>query len=315
MHSYSRAGRLGLVVGLCCTLAACGWVDKLKGQQAFKDANAAYKAQDYKRAAQHYENALKLNPELNSALFYLGNSYDNLYKPARAGEPENDAMLTKAVDYYKQAFEKDPSPQIKKLALEYTVAAYGADRMNKPEEQEPLIQKMISLDQSDPTNYFALAKLYEDSGRYDDAEAQLMKAKEIAPQNPDVYMQLAGYYNRQGDFDKTVEYLNERTRIQSDNPEAFYTVSTFFWDKAYRDFRITEAQKKEYAERGLVAANRAIELKPDYMEAITYRGLLLRVLAAIEKDAGKQSQLLKDADAMQAKAMEIRKQRAAGITR
>ena len=66
MHSYSRAGRLALVVGLCCTLAACGWIDTLKGQQAFKDANAAYKAQDYKKAAQHYEEALKLNPELHS---------------------------------------------------------------------------------------------------------------------------------------------------------------------------------------------------------------------------------------------------------
>ena len=315
MHSYTRAGRLGLVVGLCCTLAACGWLDTLKGQQAFKDANAAYKSQDYKKAAQHYEEALKLNPELNSALFYLGNSYDNLYKPARHGEADNDAMLTKAVENYKLAYEKDPSPQIKKLALEYMVAAYGADRMNKPEEQEPLIQKMVSLDPKDPTNYHALAKLYEDSGQYDNAEAQLMKAKEIAPQNPDVYMQLAGYYNRQGDFDKTVEYLNERTRIQSDNPEAFYTVSTFFWDKAYRDFRITEAQKKEYADRGLAAADRAIELKPDYMEAITYRGLLLRVLAALEKDAGKQKDLLKDADAMQAKAMEIRKQRAAGVAK
>ena len=66
----------------------------LKGQQAFKDANAAYRLQDYKKAAQHYEEALKLNPELNSALFYLGNSYDNMYKPARAGEPDNDANLT-----------------------------------------------------------------------------------------------------------------------------------------------------------------------------------------------------------------------------
>ena len=315
MHSYSRAGRLALVVGLCCTLSACGWIDKLKGQQAFKDANAAYKAQDYKKSAARYEEALKLNPELNSALFYLGNSYDNMYKPARAGEAENDAMLTKAVDFYRQAFERDPSPQIKKLALEYMVAAYGAERMNKPEEQEPLIQKMIGLDQSDPKNYFALAKLYEDSGRYDDAEAMLAKAKDIAPNNPDVYMQLAGYYNRQGDFDKTIEYLNQRTKIEANNPEAFYTVSTFFWDKAYRDFRINDQQKKDYATMGLTAADKAIQLKPDYMEAVTYRGLLLRVLAGLEKDGDKQKALLKDADGMQQRALEIRKQRAAGVAR
>ena len=128
-------------------------------------------------------------------------------------------------------------------------------------------------------------------------------------------MQLAGYFNRQGDFDKTIEYLNERTRIESNNPEAFYTVSTFFWDKAYRDFRINDQQKVEYAKMGLTAADKAIQLKPDYMEAITYRGLLLRVLAAVEKDAGRQQALLKDADAMQQKALEIRKQRAAGIAK
>jgi tetratricopeptide (TPR) repeat protein len=143
----------------------------------------------------------------------------------------------------------------------------------------------------------------------------LAKAKEIAPNNPDVYMQLAGYFNRQGDFDKTIQYLNERTRIEANNPEAFYTVSTFFWDKAYRDFRINDQQKKEYATMGLTAADKAIQLKPDYMEAITYRGLLLRVLAAIEKDAGKQQSLLKDADGMQQRALEIRKQRAAGIAK
>lgn len=314
MQSNSRAFRLALVIGLCSTLAACGWVDKLKAQQAFKDANGSYKAQDYKKAAEHYEEAIRLNPELTPALFYLGNSYDNLYKPARAGEADNDALLTKALQYYQQAYEKDPSPEIRKLALNYMVAAYGAERLNQPEMAEPLIQKMVELDPSDPTNYFALAKLYEDSGRYDEAEQMLLKAKEMRPNAADVYMQLAGFYNRQGDFEKTIDALNQRTTLEPNNPEAFYTISTFFWDKAYRDFRITEQQKIDYANRGLEAADKAVALNPAYMEAVTYRGLLLRVLASVEKSADRQKALLKDAEAMQARAIEIRKQRAAGIT-
>ncbi len=314
MQSSSRALRLALVIGLCSTLTACGWVDKLKAQQAFKDANGAYKAQDYKKAAEHYEEAIRLNPELTPALFYLGNSYDNLYKPARAGEAENDALLTKALEYYQKAFEQDPSPEIRKLALNYMVAAYGAERLNDPEKAEPLIQKMVDLDPSDPTNYFALAKLYEDGGRYEDAEQMLLKAKEMRPNSSDVYMQLAGYYNRQGDFEKTIDALNQRTQLEPNNPEAFYTISTFFWDKAYRAFRITEVQKVDYAKRGLEAADKAVALNPAYMEAVTYRGLLLRVLASVEKNADRQKALLKDAEAMQARALEIRKQRAAGIT-
>jgi tetratricopeptide (TPR) repeat protein len=314
MQSYSRAVRLALVIGLSGSLAACGWVDKLKAQQAFKDANAAYKAQDFKKAVEHYERAVALNPDLTSALFYLANSYDNLYKPARAGEAENDAFLKKALEVYQQSYEKDPSPQIKSLALKYMFSAYSAERLNQPEQAEPLIKKMIDLDPKDTANYFALAKLYEDGGRYDEAEAALLKAKEMAPQSPDVFMQLAGFYNRQGDFEKTIEALNQRTAIEATNPEAFYTVSTFFWDKAYRDFRINDQQKAEYAKRGLEAADKAVALNPNYMEAVTYRGLLLRVLASVEKDAGQQKALLKDAEEMQQRALEIRKQRAAGIT-
>lgn len=314
MQSSSRALRLALVIGLCGTLAACGWVDKLKAQRAFKDANGSYKLADYKKAVEHYQEAIRLNPELTPALFYLANSYDNLYKPARAGEPDNDAMLTKALEYYEDAYEKDPNPDIRKLALKYMVAAYGAERLNQPEMAEPLIQKMVELDPKDATNYFALAKLYEDNGQYDEAEKQLLKAKEVQPSLPDVYMQLAGYYNRQGDFEKTIAALQERTTLEANNPEAFYTISTFYWDKAFRDVRLDDAQKTDYAKRGLEAADKAISLNPNYMEAITYRGLLLRVLAGVEKNADRQKALLKDADAMQAKALEIRKQRAAGIT-
>ena len=315
MQSTSRALRLALVIGLCGTLAACGWMDKLKGQQSFKDANAAYKAQDFRKASLRYEEALKLNPQLTSAYFYLANSYDNQYKPARAGEADNDAMMTKALENYQKAVDKDPSPQIKTLALKYMVAAYGAEKLNQPDQAEPLIQKMIEIDPNDTTNYFGLAKLYEDGGRYEDAEKMLNKTLELQPNSPDVIMQMAGYYNRQGDFDKTIEYLKKRTELEPNNPEAFYTVSTFFWDKAYRDFRINDQQKAQYAQLGLDAADKAVALNPTYMEAVTYRGLLLRVLAAVEKNADKQKALLKDAEAMQAKAMEIRKQRAAGVTK
>jgi tetratricopeptide (TPR) repeat protein len=173
---------------------------------------------------------------------------------------------------------------------------------------------MISIDPSDPANYFALAKMYEDAGRYEDAEKVLLEAKDKRPGDPAVYMQLAGFYNRQGDFEKTIEALNERATREPNNPEAFYTIATYYWDKSYRDFRLPEPKKQEYAEEGLQAADKAIQLKPDYMEAITYRGLLLRVLAQVEKDPARQKALLKDADSMQAQAVELRKKKAAGVS-
>jgi DNA-binding SARP family transcriptional activator len=46
---------------------------------------------------------------------------------------------------------------------------------------EPAVQRLIRLDPADPTNYFALAKIYEDSGVYDEAEKVLAMAKDAKP--------------------------------------------------------------------------------------------------------------------------------------
>jgi tetratricopeptide (TPR) repeat protein len=312
MLRYQSAGRLGIVLALSCTVAACSQFAGLQAKKYFKDANLLYQQQDYRRAAAAYEEALKADPNLTVAYFYLGNSYDQLYKPSRAGEAENDAFLQKAIENYQIAVEREQDPKMKKLALEYLVAAYGPDKLNDPDKMEPLIRQMVEIDPSDPANYFALAKLYEDSGRYDEAEQILIDARDKRSTDPAVYMQLAGFYNRQGDFQKTIEALSERANREPNNPEAFYTIGTFYWDKAYRDIRIKDDEKSGYAQRGLEAINRALELNPDYMEAVTYKGLLLRVQANLTKDAARQKTLLAEAEQLQERALELRKKKAAG---
>jgi thioredoxin-like negative regulator of GroEL len=74
----TRGASLAVVVfvGLASTVA-CGQVDVLKSRMTFREANAAYQGQDYKKAAQLYEEALQENPELVEVLFFLGNCYDN----------------------------------------------------------------------------------------------------------------------------------------------------------------------------------------------------------------------------------------------
>ena len=50
---------------------------------------------------------------------------------------------------------------------------------------------------------------------------------------------------------------------------------------------------------------------PDYFEALTYKNLLLRSQALVEKDPGKQQALLKQADQLRDKAQELQKQKQA----
>jgi tetratricopeptide (TPR) repeat protein len=173
---------------------------------------------------------------------------------------------------------------------------------------------MIQLDPSDTQNYFVLADIYEDSGEYQLAEETFLKAREVKPNDPAVFLQLAGYYNRQGDFPKTIEALDQRIKIEPNNPEAYYTVATYYWDKAYRDFRLNDKEKLQYVTSGVDAVNKSIEIKSDYMEAIAYKNLLLRLQANLEKDPKKQQELLKEADQLRDKATELRKQKAAGVS-
>jgi tetratricopeptide (TPR) repeat protein len=298
----------------------CTKVGEIQAKKAFRAANAAYQQQDYKKAAELYEQTVAADPKLNSAYFFLGNSYDNQYKPSKKGDAANDALLTKAVENYQKAAEKlsaSPDPADKKLgklSLEYLVAAYGADKLNDPAKAEPVVQRMIQLEPGEPTNYFALAKIYEDAGAYDEAEKMLVQAKAAKPGDPAVYMTLAGYYNRQGHFDKTIEALEERAEKEPNNPEAFYTIATYYWDEAYRDFKLKEAEKKAFVQKGIEAIDHALQIKPDYMEALVYKNLLLRLQANLEKDPAKQGALIKEADKLRDRAQELRKQKAAGVS-
>ncbi|HWP99626.1 MAG TPA: tetratricopeptide repeat protein [Vicinamibacterales bacterium] len=304
-----------LLLALLATapLAGCDKINVLKARKAFKDANVLYQRGDYREAAAKYEEALRLDPNLVVAYFYLANSYDNLYKPTRKGEPENDRYLDKAIEYYRIAAERETEPERKELALKFLVAAFGPDRKADPEQAEKYVRQMIQMEPQEPTNYFALAKIYEDVGRYEDAEQALLKAKDARPKDPQVYLQLAGFYNRQGEFEKTIQWLQERAALEPNNPEAYYLISTYYWEKAHRDFRLTEAQKRDYIMKGIEAADKAIALNPNYMEALTYKNLLLRLQANVEKDPAKQKALIAEADRLRNRAIELQKKRTAGI--
>jgi len=306
---------LAVVLGLSLVTVGCGKYSfaSLKAKKAFQDANALYQQQDYKRAAEKYEEVLQADPELVTAYFFLGNSYDNMYKPSRAGEAENDAYLQKAIENYKLSADKETDPKMRRLAMEYLVASYGPDKLNDPAQSEPIVKQMIEMDPNEPTNYFALAKIYEDSGMYDEAEAMLLKAREVRPNEPTVYTTLAGYYNRQGEFDKTIEALEARAEREPENPEAFHTIATYYWDKAFRDFRLKDPEKREFVLKGIEASDRALKLKSDYIDALTYKNLLLRLQANLEKDPKVQQQLIAEADKLREEAIELQKRKTAGV--
>jgi len=304
---YRMVTATAIVVAVGVATAGCGRysIGALKGQKAYKDANELYKTSQWKDAAAKYEYVLEQDRSRSEVYFFLANSYDNAYKPSRAGEPENDSYIQKAIQHYRKAAEVDKNPEMKKLALQYLVAAYGPDKLNDPTQAEPIVQEMVRIAPNDPGNYFALARIYEDAGRYEEAEAALLKARDTNPQDVTVYVQLSGFYNRQGEFDKTMESLNKAAEIKPDDPQGHQLVATYYWEKAFKDHTLANPVKKDYIMKGIAATDRALKLNPDYTEALTYKNILLRMQANVETDLDKRAQLLKEADEIRGRAMEL----------
>src|SRR5215475_7632868 len=109
-----RTGVVALVVGFSMAAAACGQFGNLKAKKHFKDGSALYQTSDYRAAAEEYEQVVASDPNYDGVYFYLANCYDNLYKPARKSEPENNSFLQKTITNYEKAVQQEKDPTRKK---------------------------------------------------------------------------------------------------------------------------------------------------------------------------------------------------------
>ncbi len=321
MFTQRNLVRLAVVALTAIPLSGCTFFEELGAIRTFKDANTQYQRALYLEAIELYEEVLTvidssggesdLARNLTPAYFYIANSYDSLYKPGGT-DPENLHNLDEAIRYYELAVERIPEPSLRLLSMQYLVSAFGPDKANDPSRSEPVLRAMILDDPENPDNYFRLAQLYEEAGLFDEAEAIYRAVQTFRTEDPVVYLQLAGFFNRAGEFEQTIEALEERAQIEPDNPEAYYTISTFYWEKAFRDFRVTLDEKREYVIAGLEAADRALALNDRYVDAIIYKNILLRMRANDTEDLDEQTALIAEADELREMAEELQREQRAG---
>jgi hypothetical protein len=104
-------------------------------------------------------------------------------------------------------------------------------------------------------------------------------------------------------------------RIEPANPQHFYQMAVYYEERVRKDFTITPQQARDYLARGHEAIDAALQRRPDYFEALTYKNLLLRQQARLEADPVLRRRLVEDADEFQRRAIEVRNARPPGVTR
>lgn len=161
--------------------------------------------------------------------------------------------------------------------------------------------------------YVVLARMQEQRGALAEAEATLLSARRVANPETKALPPLAGFYQRTGRFDKAIAIVEEIAAADPTNPKVHQMVASYYWDKAFKDQKLSANQKTEYIQAGIAATDRALSYDPDYTDALTYKNIFLRLLANMETDKTRQAQLIAEADALRNRALELTEaQKAAG---
>ena len=128
------------------------------------------------------------------------------------------------------------------------------------------------------------------------------------------YLKLAAFYRQNEEFEKTIEALRARAVFEPDDPEAPYTIGTYYWEKVFRDSSLSSQQQQDYIMLGLTELDKSLELKTDYMEALVYKNILLRMQANRSEDVTRREHLIAEADRLRDRARELQKRRASGVS-
>jgi len=157
--------------------------------------------------------------------------------------------------------------------------------------------------------YLELAKLQEARGAAKEAEATLGQARTAFPADRSVAMELAMLYNRTGQFEQTVETLEQAASLATSDPKAQHLIATFYEEKVRRDSSLSPGDRLRYIQAGIAAEDRALQLSPDYVDAMIVKNILWRHQATGETNAAARAQLIADADALRNRAIQLQQSR------
>lgn len=207
-------------------------------------------------------------------------------------------MVTPAASVQDQRPPRDPRP----IDLQRAASA-------ETERRVAALRARIAAAPTDPAPRLELAKLQEDAGRHAEAEATLLEARAALPAGTPLLHAIAGFYNRLGNFEKTIALIEEAARLDPSNPQPQHLVASYYQEKAMKDSRITPEQKRDYIRAGIEAEDRALALNPDYVDALVYKNILLRMQANLQTDRAEQQRLILEADGLRARAVALQKAR------
>ncbi|HUN87322.1 MAG TPA: tetratricopeptide repeat protein [Terriglobales bacterium] len=209
-----------------------------------------------------------------------------------------------AIEKFKNAVALDPSLSVAQLYLATAYANQCTPGVDTPENNrtcDQAIQAFKDVAAKDPNNLTAvkgIASLYFQMKKFDEAKQYNRKAIEIDPKDAEAYYSI-------GVIDWTQTYT---PRMEARNKLGLKP------DEPLKDKKVCEEVKdknSQLVDEGMKALDKALEIRPDYDDAMAYYNLLWREKADIEcGDAAAREADLKQADSWVDKTLAVKKEKA-----
>ena len=127
----------------------------------------------------------------------------------------------------------------------------------------------------------------------------------------ETYRELATLLKRRGNGLDAIDALRGAAAIEPQTAEDHHGVAVFLWDFTRADTTLDASARKALIQQGIADEDRALVLQPDYTEALTYKNILLRLLANASSDPAEQKRLIDEADGLRNRVLALQKARQA----
>ena len=227
-----------------------------------------------------------------------------------------NGQYDEAIEYFKQSKELDPTLMNARL---YLATAYASQYIpGAPSEQnrnigKQAVQEFKDILQTNPENLSAI-----------DGVGSILFQMAGTPYEPKM-------------FEESKTYHKKHIQLKPEDPEPYYWIGVIDWTLAFRangemrkDYNeknikkqvrdtdpLPPALRTEYVgkygtliDEGISDLQKAIQLRPDYDDAMAYLNLLYRRKADAVESANERNDLLKQADDLVDKVKEVKQKRA-----
>lgn len=253
---------LAMVAGLALFSTGCA---KLKSRDQMNQGVQAYRNAHYAEAANHFKEAVELDPTNQNARLYLATSYMTQWVPG-AQSADNKKNLEMAQQTFQQVLDKDPNNS---LALASMASMSFNIASSKPNDQEKAAamedtrkwnERRIQADPKDSEAYYYLGVIDYNQSNPPIRAARLADRQEMMKEAAK----------------KKGKHAAEAVAALRQAPES---------DAPIKDDKLRAELKDKYGKTindGIDDLHKALDIDNENEDAMTYLGLLLRSKAALE---------------------------------